>query len=337
MTDALRWFMDDIGHLTNNQLECINQKHSEDYNVYSDDIELQEQFFKRMPYCNINSETHGIRFGKCATDLFKELFHEYGQDSLIITTYFEHDNVNKILNEHPNVYKIRYNSDLNELKKYILDKEYKKIFVYIIGTQISTGEIAPTSFLIRLKQILETINVEYIFTLDAVQEMFLIPRDYRIFDYIIGTGHSLVMKYDIGMVLYNRKNKEFGYVYNDLAKEYLKHLDIVLSKKDSLLYYKFAMKEMFKDVVDNKLFSIVKDSTPQIFSIRVDKSFKMPESIINKIKDYYIYFDGFDNDNADYSYIRIRWQQVIAEPEKIYNGILLLKRYLSELKEIANE
>lgn len=59
--------------------------------------------------------------------------------------------------------------------------------------------------------------------------MFITPRDYRIFDYVLYTAHSLVTEYDMGILI--SKEHKFGKLALNWGEEYLKRLDIVLNKK----------------------------------------------------------------------------------------------------------
>ena len=80
-------------------------------------------------------------------------------------------------------------------------KKFKNVFVYVIGLSSGDNFYCSNEWFSRLKSVLLAMGKPHIFTIDAVQELFLLPRDYSMFDYVIGTAHAIVPQYDVGMVL----------------------------------------------------------------------------------------------------------------------------------------
>lgn len=104
----------------------------------------------RMLYCNINSKNRYIRFDESGTAIIRKIFKkEVDDDTLVITTNYEHTAVQECVQNCNNVYKF----DMDKIRNYktnevmFLAKKYKKVFVYIIGTSLASGEIIPQLFL----------------------------------------------------------------------------------------------------------------------------------------------------------------------------------------------
>ena len=101
---------------------------------------LCDKYFNIMPFCNISSITHIIKCDESATNFINKLFDKYvDDDTLVICSNNEHDNVKKRVNTSKNVLILNYEKDICGLKinKIIQEsKKYKKVFVYIIGLNV---------------------------------------------------------------------------------------------------------------------------------------------------------------------------------------------------------
>ena len=217
---------------TKDEIDLLNTPREDSFvqdsnNYWSDyffDILRENQF-----RINRNSKLYT---SDCATDLINQLFDKYTQDdTLIITTGYEHPNVNKILQNKKNVLYI----NIFDIDYYFMlqkSNEFKKIFIYISGTQISTGNFIVDKYFRKLRTIFS--NNEVITVLDDVQGMFILDRDYTLYDYIIGTAHSLCPYYDSGFLIQNRLDFNFGDTNSLWLEGYLQRLKIILSRKHLL-------------------------------------------------------------------------------------------------------
>ena len=204
---------------------------------------LTNEFFNRMPFCNCNNSNKDLSFEVSATTFINKLFETYvDDDTLVISSDSEHPNVKKNIDKCLNKMILNHYTDIRgyQIDKIIKEsKNYKKVFVYIIGTRNDTGEITPQLFFEELKKSFIKNNIEHKIILDDVQGMFLVPRDYRIFDYVIGTAHAVCTGYDMGILI---SNEYFmGKKAYNWGSEYLKSLDIVLKRQE-----KFSM---FRDIL----------------------------------------------------------------------------------------
>ena len=195
---------------------------------------------------SIISNNQYFSFDSCATNIIDRLFKEnVDDDTLIITTKQEHPKVNKILNKYTKKLYLfdDYNMMLTIDTLYQQLKKYKKVFVYIIGTTCGVGKKINQDQLKILKYLLVKCNIKYVFVLDAVQELFLTPRDYSIFDYVIGTAHALIPNYNQGIVI--SKDKPYIQSTNYIAKNFYNLLEIVLKRKKYLSTFSILLTDYF--------------------------------------------------------------------------------------------
>ena len=288
--------------------------------------ELCKQYFDRMLFSNINCNNRKLTFSNQATDFINQLFDKYVDDeTLVITTNGEHDNVYKKSNECKNVLILNYKTDI---KGYNLFKirnkisDFKKVFVYIVGVQISSGEITPQLFLEELKKILVKNNKQHIMVCDDVHGMFFLPRDYTIFDYVIGTGHGFISAYNVGMLV--SKNGDLGYKAYNWGIGYLKAIDTLLTRKDKMKLFTPVLEEYFSEYIAMSNFSLLETTSPHIFSLKTT-GLNFPQSLFDTLKDYKVRLEGI---GQPYTLIRLRAQEMIIQPELVMKGLKILNGYL---------
>ena len=220
--------------------------------------ELTNEYFSLMPYCNCSSENKDLSFEVSATTFINKLFEIYvDDDTLVISSDSEHPNVKKQINKCKNTLILSHYTDIRgyNIEKIINEsKKYKKVFVYIIGTRNDTGEITPQLFFEELKKTFINNNINHIIVLDDVQGMFLVPRDYRLFDYVIGTAHALSIGYDMGIMISN--SYLTGIKAYNWGKEYLKSLSVILKRKNKMNIFRDVLIQYYsKYLTDNNSLS----------------------------------------------------------------------------------
>lgn len=288
-----------------------------------------QNLFDRMPNCNISIDTHTITVDTCATNFINELFNRYvTNDTLVITTSNEHDNVKKCLSNCENVLELDYYEDILKLKisKIINEgKKYKNVFVYIIGTQISSGEITPQIFFEELKKSLNNLGIKHTIVIDDVHGMFLLPRDYRTFDYIISTAHALVRDFDMGILI--SKNGDIGFKATNWCEEYLYCLNVIIERTNKMLLFSNVMEEYFCKWLSKEEFSSLTKTSPHIFSIKTT-GIQFTQKMWEMLDKYEI---RIELGNDDIKYIRFRAQQFIKQPRYLIKGIEKLEMLLEIL------
>ena len=304
-----------------------------DNDTYS---ELEKEYFNRMPFCNISSNTHCIRFDESGSSFINKIFDkEVDDDTLVVSTTYEHGSVQKRLKEVKNI--LLLNSD-NDIRGYNIEKvineakKYKKTFVYIIGTQLSTGEITPQMFFEELKQEFINNNINHKILIDDVHGMFVTPRDYRIFDYVLYTAHSLVNEYEMGVLI--SKENDLGLQAYNWGSEYLKRLDIILSKKEKMMQFKNIMIQYLnKLIADTSTFRLYNQTANHIFAVET-KGIYYSEKEYDKLDSYKIRVSEHKIAN---SWIRIRFQEFTRQtPEKAIEGLHYLFKVINKAMMIKN-
>lgn len=290
-----------------------------------------DNYFKLMINSNIDSSTNCLKFSECATDFIKKLFQTYVDDNtLVLSSSDEHDNVKECISNVKNKLILDYHNDVMKLNIRKIENElnkYKKVFVYIIGTQISTGEITPQEFFIQLKKRFEERHIEHIIVLDDVHGMFLFPRDYRLFDFVLFTAHALVKGYDMGLLCCKRSlDFDYGYSMCNWAREYWIMLQLILERKDKLFMFKSVMENYFSDLIVTGNFMSLTRTSPHIFSMLV-KNVHFPKLVCDKLNEYKIRIEN----TGEKTYVRFRAQHYIQKPELLIEGVEKFRVTIDEL------
>lgn len=215
-------------------------KHYNPKDILSDEqYESLDNSLKQMLPCKINDDYH-FTFSTSATDLIKQLFKKYvDDDTLVLTTNSEHPKVQEVLKTCKNVIKV---FDKERLQHFTVDNKYKRVFVYMIGTMCATGHIVYDQ---EFETIIETAKAsgkEVVTVIDAVQELFLLPRNYNKFDYIIGTAHALIPEYNVGLLL--SKDSTIGKRLA-IAQPFLTMLNWLMKRKEYLYQFSTLMSMEF--------------------------------------------------------------------------------------------
>ena len=193
------------------------------------------------------SQNQVFSFAPCATDIIDKLFKQYvDDDTLVITTNSEHPSVVENLKNCKNVLRLINKTTLQLASTAIDLSKYKRIFVYMIAISVGDGGFVSNSVFDLLQKKLT--GIPSVFVLDAVQELFMLPRDYSIFDYVIGTAHAIVPKYNCGIVI--SKEKPYCKNQKNIAMKFSKLLQIVLKRKQYLKSFSIQLHEEFKSLID---------------------------------------------------------------------------------------
>ena len=298
-------------------------------------IEFENEYFNLLPFSNISSETYNVRLADCATTLIKQLFSHYVNDNtLIICSDLEHANVKEIISHYKqnNIYYINYqNIQTNFLLLLDKIKDYQNIFVYCIGTTISNGIIAPQHVFQKLKGYFIENNKQYKMVLDDIQGMFLVPRDYSVFDYIINTGHSLITNYNAGMVIYKKELWCPGEEIYNWGEGYIERVKLLLTKFNKINIFNLVCKQYFEYLLKDNRFSFPNNTCNHIFSIQT-RDLKFNKSMRDLMDKYYIKLEGAEKENNKNIFIRFRAQQFILNHNVLLSGVKKLEQLIKIVK-----
>lgn len=273
-------------------------------------------------------------------------FENIDEDTLIVTSNVEHEVVEKTLKGINRYQKdhviLDWDNDVQTLNiskiiQACQTKKYKKAFVYIIGTQISTGEIAPQAIYEKIKEYFDREHVECKIAIDDVHGMFLIPRDYSIFDYVFCTAHALIRRFDMGM-LWSKGPFPYGFTAGNWIEDYSSKLKRILAMEEFLRNFSFVMQEEFKPFIKDNV-SYKANSAPHIFSLQVN----IPPKYIFTRDDWEacseleVRLEHKDLQDDDMFYIRMRAAQYITFPELLEPAIEKVKEILQRIDTLKGE
>lgn len=183
-----------------------------------------------------------------ATGLINNLFDRYvDNDTVVITTGSEHGSVRNALQKCQNVlYPIVHGKivDLSCVEN--AAKHFKKAFIYTIALSVGDEHYLCNDDVMLIQNILKENGVEFVSVLDAVQEMFLLPRDYSIYDYVVNTAHALLPNYNLGMVFGTYK---LGFRSGSALSQYCDLLEILFTEKDKYYLLNNIMRQHFAKYV----------------------------------------------------------------------------------------
>ena len=330
MWDMIDWWVN-LNPLSEKEKELLFQQRFEEKEFVSDDEynSLVEEYINRMPYSNITTNSHTITFADSGSEFINNIFNNnVDDDTLIIFSDAEHPSVLNKTKEYSHTLQLHYNDDilgLNFNKIINESKKYKKVFLYIIGTQISNGIITPQIFFTKLKEMFNKHNIEHTFVLDDVHGMFFVPRDYSIFDYILYTCHALINKYDMGILI--SKDGLLGEKIYNQGKQYLDMLDVILKRKDKVLMFYNVMMEYFRPLLATKDYELIDTNSRHLFSLKTN-NLLFNEKIHDILTRLHIRLEGKDNKT---NYILFRSARFIKNPEFLYEGLPLLEEYIKIL------
>ena len=290
---------------------------------------MEAEFFKRMPFCNISTDTRKIRFADTATELIDKIFEkEVDDDTLVVVSDMEHPSVVNNYTRVKNCLLLDINKDIHCLNTYKVineAKKYKKVFVYIIGTLISSGRITPQSFYSKLKKEFVNLNIEHTMVLDDVHGMFFVPRDYSIFDYVVYTAHACISMYDMGMLI--SKDGDIGTkIYND-GMDYLSMIDVILTRKEKIFNFYYVMQHFFEKWLAGPHFNLLSGNSTHLFSMQTHNC-SFVQEIHDRIDQYDIRLEG---NGTGTNFILIRNARFIKTPHWLIPGLQAVEKYLPYL------
>ena len=305
---------------------------SEIYDLESEDWGNAENKFKQLfPYQNPQLDELHIRLYESASTVIKELFNTIDSTTFVFSVT-EHPTINScfemLKNKEILHYDIVQSLDIDSLINKIKNSGCSRVFIYLTG--IIETHVLPQEFCIQLKRALIDINIPHTIILDDVQGMFIIPRDYSLFDYVIYTCHSLVPNFDCGVLL-TKDNNYPGCINAKIIEQYLLPLNLVLSKLNKFNTLIGLIKQYLIEELNTGYFNIPNDSMPMILYLNLDESGKkIFARYKNTLEEYKIEV----GDRA----IQIKMNFLLLNPpEKIMEGLKILKEGLQKSIKFKNK
>ena len=347
--ELIKWFIDDYMPFDDYEKSVLEEPQT-DHETYEFGNEPEfckpiciefDRFFYLMPFCNITSKTYRIEVADTGSYFIRELFKKYTStdNTFVLSSTCEHDTTRECLSNVKNKLEL-YIKDIRSLNIDKIIEAYKTskcnfFMMYMVGTSISSGEIIPQTFFELLKKRLEDEHINHILILDDVHGMFMTPRDYRIFDYILYTAHSLVCDYNMGMLISRNEYQPMGRFDWIGLERYYHRLQIILEKEPKLRLFKQILSQYFaEELSDTKFFGLHEFTSQHIFSLKT-YNLKFSQRQWDKLNEYKIRLgegDWYQN------FARIRFQEFIRQDsDKMIEGLELLKKTLKICKKVYLE
>ena len=151
-----------------------------------------------------------VEYDYCATDLVRKVFIQHvTEKTLIVVNPSQHPNIDKLLDSQKNVYEICTMQELGlknkddiyaRLENKLATGQFDNVFIYFIGTICGAGYQFEQDFIDAVISLCRR-HHHTVSMLDAVQELFLTDRDYSSYDYILGTAHVFMPRYNLGFLI----------------------------------------------------------------------------------------------------------------------------------------
>ena len=303
----------------------------------SDDWKSIENKYKNLLNYTDLSEFH-LEVADRASYFIKKIFEKYVNDNVfVIYSSFEHPNVLKELENVKNKHYLFYNEilkfDFNNVLLQFKKSKCSKMFVYVPGTSVCTGQIIPQRFYVDIKENCKNLGIECMLMCDDVHGMFITPRDYTIFDFVLYTCHSYIPGFDMGM-LWSKKSETLGFTNTVRSNEYYKRLCMFLDRLDKVRVFPILLSEYFaEELSDFDHFDLYTNTTAHIFALKT-KGLVFNQAYFDKCDEYKV---RLGETKAFINFIRLRIQEFILEdPQFILSGLSITKKAIESFLNKLN-
>lgn len=292
---------------------------------------IEDKYKSLLHYTNLN-DFH-LEVADRASYFIHKIFEKYVNDDVfVIHSSFEHPNVLKELEKVKNKKCLFF----NQLISFNLDDimaEYKasgcnKIFVYVPGTSVCTGQIIPQNFFIKIKNTCERLNINCILVCDDVHGMFITPRDYSIFDFVLYTCHSYIPGFDMGM-LWSKSTDTLGFTNIKRAQLYYNKLVLFLNSFNKIRLFPILLCEYFAEELEyTEHLDLYTNTTPHIFALKT-KGLLFNQEYYDKCNNFKV---ELGETRAYINFIRMRIQEFILEdPDFIIKALQTTKKVIKSI------
>lgn len=334
MTSLINQFIDNV-KLSTSEIELYeNAKYKSsscNHSIIRDQHEYS--FLKKLLlsylYLPLDDKCTYISTASNARSLILSIFKKnVKSNTLIITSAHEHNSVNEILHQYSSTNEIIYiNGASCKFDAYLMFNQCKnkldkihnieEVFIYFIGTIPGTGFIINSLFFNMLSTELSLKKIKYKMAIDAVQELFITPRDYSQFDYIIGTTHAFYPEVNTG-ILFSKDNNFQTIVQS--TKYIIDALNMIQIRRNHLLFFSHIMNQHYSSVAQY-LNLILTYESPHLFSIGNSNGTLTP--LIQHVDDKFL--------NTKYQSIKFRGLHAIFDPQTFKNKMAKLDKFLNTL------
>ena len=286
-------------------------------------------------------DKYRIEVGPNCTYLIEQLFKTYvDKDTFLVISSHEHNATTKQITTPENkkymIY-VQKRSELLKNKESIIkdiltkfkESGCKKIFCIMVGTTPHTTITVDQEFFIALKNGFVAADVPHIMVLDDCQGLYMIERNYDIFDAFLGTTHVLYPLLDPMGIIFTKLPKKIGFIQRKSLLDLNDKLNILLKSKEKAIQFNSLLSKYFESILQDTGFEKYENEAPHQFGIHLDKT-KTDMRWDKELITYGIKFnpvESFDN------FVRMRYQEIIVQSSDAFiEGLNKLSKVLYKLK-----
>lgn len=315
-------------------LNVYDKKHAFDDTTTTDPEYLNlTTFYNRL--LNL-TDKYRVEVDCNCTSLIEKLFARYvNADTFVLTTEQEHPAVKAYL-PAKNTFIISINELDNPLAiSQIITKfrqtSYKKLFLIMSGVVAGSSKIIKQSFFEQLKVELNKAHIPHLFVLDDCQGLFMTPRNYAIFDAILGTAHVIV-RYGFSMgILFTKLPDRIGYINKASLKAFINKLKYVFNHKAEATRFNTIVHSFLGNEIDGNILNVKAGQASHMITISTT-GVKFNQRSADELSTYGMLFSELNTKNR---LIRLRYQDAILfNPRAYLDGLYKLKRVLHSLKKM---
>ena len=301
--------------------------------------DVEREFFERLRAYNISQDEYEVTTDIHETLLIDELFKKnVSDDTLVISSDCEHGSIVKAVERCKNVLTLKMESEIRALnfsvlKKRLEKKDYKNVFVSIIGTSCGTGEITPQFCFKTIKDILVENGIDHKMCIDDAQGLFTVKRDYSIFDYILATAHVIAPYYMMGILI--SKTGEVGIKASNWLQQYINISDVSRVMLQEFSDFNLLMADYFTPIIaDYEGCSFPKYAiSPNIFSIKLDGRC-IKEDWVKRLDDMNkVHIENAGTENCT---MRLRLIDTVTHFNYVKAGLLQVGSFMEEFKQLED-
>lgn len=281
-------------------------------------------------------DKYRIEIDKSCTSLIQKLFSTYvDKDTFIITSSHDHEATTSLITDAHKKYIVNlfdiqeiegklkvFNEIIESFKK----SRCTKIFCIMVGTAPQAAITVDQSFFKELKHVFIKNNIPHIMVLDDCQGIFMIERNYEIFDAFLATGHVLSCLFSNIGFLFTKLNKKLGYINKQTLNTLWDKLQIINKYKYKAIQFNSLMQEYFNE--NEIAFKQYKNEAPHQFALNLYNTISN-EKYHARFVQYGIRFNPVQNEG---NFVRLRYHEaIIQDSNNFLNGLKALKTHLNKL------
>lgn len=315
-----------------------------DDTLYNDNnyLNICQKIFNLLNNSSLSNK-YRIEIDQNCTSLIQKLFKAYvNKDTFIVTSSHDHQaTTNQLGNNKRYIVNIfdTFNNRQKVFKEIISafkESNCKSLFCIMVSTAPQATITIEQEFFVELKTLLVRENIDHLMILDDCQSIFMIERNYEIFDGFLATGHVLSSMFPNLGILFTKLPKKIGYINKQVLNDVYPKLDIICKYKDKAKQFNGLINNYFSFVLENTDFSQYRNEAPHQFAISLPNTINHLK-YDNKFIHYGIRFNPI---NCKDNFVRVRYHElIIQDPDNLLKGLKELKLHLNKLsrfKEIVD-